>query len=370
MDHQTHDTLLSELDTKNNHTKKQSKSSLKKKIRRVAMSIEPIGIGFGTAGLGSTVFESVTLALEAGFRKFDTAEEHDYWYDQASVGRALSHFFLPELTQECVVDRENVSCQSFCARKGLQISTKIPPWELTSAENIRKQAAESRKTLVGFCDDYEVQDTSFDHEVEYPLDVYYIHAPRCWNGWHTRCDGITDTLSLREAWLGMEMVAFDQNAKRIGLSNIWPSDLRDIIHFVEERQENIKLHGDDTNSPPPRLPDVLQIYADPIHPSDELRKLCEDYGIEFVSYSTLGTQHRMQGKGNPVLGNEHVIKIAKKHNRSTAEVILSWAMHHKKMSVIPRSSKKKHIEELANLLNHDPFLENADLDLIDSLSID
>ena len=62
------------------------------------MSIEPIGIGFGTAGLGSTVFDSVTLALEAGFRKFDTAEEHDYWYDQASVGRALSHFFLPELT--------------------------------------------------------------------------------------------------------------------------------------------------------------------------------------------------------------------------------------------------------------------------------
>ena len=79
------------------------------------MSIEEaIGIGFGTAGLGGRVFESVSIALDAGFRKFDTAEEHDYWYDQVSVGRALSNFFSPELTQECIVGGEDVTCPSFC----------------------------------------------------------------------------------------------------------------------------------------------------------------------------------------------------------------------------------------------------------------
>jgi diketogulonate reductase-like aldo/keto reductase len=347
------------------------------------MSIQSIGIGFGTAGLGNSVFDSVSLALDAGFRKFDTAEEKDYWYDQVAVGNALSHFFLPELTQECIVDREEVTCPSFCTMKGLEISTKIPPWELTSIENIRSRAKESREILVGFCDDYEVQaqmqtealnDDYIEEEgAKYAMDVYYIHAPECWNGWHTRCDGVTDTLPLREAWLGMEAVVFDGNAKRIGLSNIWPSQLLDIINFAKERQGLAGMNDrgiNDSNTPQPRLPDVVQVYADPLHPAEELRKMCEEYGIEFVSYSTLGTQHHMRGQGNPVLGNEHIQRMAKKYNRSTAEVVLSWAMHHKNMSVIPRSSKEKHIRELANLLHYKPFLQEADLELIDSLSMD
>ncbi len=352
-------------------------------------------MGFGTAGLGSAVYDTVSLALNAGFRKFDTAEEHDYWYDQAAVGQALEDFFEPELTQQCIVSKEDVSCESFCNIKGLKISTKIPPWELTSIDNIRSRAEHSRKVLVGFCDDYEAQDVLIvdqkdteggGREVEdedeinqeinktkkYPMDVYYIHAPECWDGWHTRCNGVGGTtLPLREAWLGMEGVAYDQNAKRIGLSNIWPSQLLDIINFVKERQEERSFHavGSESDDPPPRLPDVVQIYSDPIHPSDEIRKICEKYGIEFVSYSTLGTQHSMKGQGNPVLGNVHVQRIAEKHNRSTAEVVLSWAMHHKNMSVIPRSSKEKHIRELANLLNGESFLDSHDLELIDSMSL-
>jgi hypothetical protein len=41
--------------------------------------------------------------------------------------------------------------------------------------------------------------------------------------------------------------------------------------------------------------------------------------------------------------------LAQTYNRSTAEVVLSWAIQHK-MSVIPRSSQKKHIQQLARLL--------------------
>ena len=347
------------------------------------MSIERIGLGFGTAGLGDNVFQSVSLALAAGFRKFDTAEA-EWWYDQGKVGEALEHFFLPELSQECIVDKEtDVICPSFCAANGVDISTKIPPWELTSIDNIRRRASESREVLVGFCDDYHYDDNDAQVEVQegglsidgfgeggakYPLDVYYIHAPECWDGWHSRCTGVKNTLPLRQAWLGMEAVVFDKSAKRIGLSNIWPNQLLDVIHFVQEREQQIKLNGVGTSTPLPRIPDVIQIYADPLRPADELQKICEEYGIEFVSYSTLGTQHSMRGNGNPVLGNEHIIAIANKHDRSAAEVVLSWAMHHKNMSVIPRSSQEKHIQELAKLLNHDPFLDKNDLDVIDSLS--
>mmetsp|Transcript_16734 Transcript_16734/g.19362 ORF Transcript_16734/g.19362 Transcript_16734/m.19362 type:complete len:333 (-) Transcript_16734:80-1078(-) len=331
------------------------------------MALEVIGIGFGTAGLGASVFQSVALALEAGFRKFDTAEENDYWYDQAAVGNALSNFFLPGgSAQECVVDRDDVDCYSFCAKEGLKISTKIPPWELVSIANIRQRAAKSRETLVGFCDAFEGGE---DMDSKYPLDVYYIHAPKCWDGWHTRCKGERNTLPLREAWLGMEAVAHDKNAERIGLSNVNSHELMDIIQFVEERKANFDSMGDHGAAAAPRIPDVVQAYADPIHPATELRNICKKYGIEFVSYSTLGTQHHMRGQGNPVLENEHVQELAVQYNRSTAEVVLSWAMHHNDMSVIPRSSKKHHIQQLARLLNDEPFLTKNDLQLIDAMSL-
>jgi diketogulonate reductase-like aldo/keto reductase len=99
------------------------------------------------------------------------------------------------------------------------------------------------------------------------------------------------------------------------------------------------------------MPDVLQAYADPIKPADELRRICQEHGIEFVSYSTLGTQHRRRGPDgkNPVLDSSIVQGIAQKHDCSEAEVVLSWARQ-KNMSVIPRSSKREHIRELTHLL--------------------
>jgi diketogulonate reductase-like aldo/keto reductase len=50
-----------------------------------------------------------------------------------------------------------------------------------------------------------------------------------------------------------------------------------------------------------------------------------------------------------------------------AEVVLSWALQ-RNMSVIPRSSKKHHIAELANLLTREPFLEEEDLAKIDAMN--
>jgi len=157
------------------------------------------------------------------------------------------------------------------------------------------------------------------------------------------------------------VVGVDHNAKRIGLSNIRPSELLDIIQYVDDRQKA------GMTTPPPRKPDVVQAYSDPIEPSEDLRLVCEQNGIEFVSYSTLGTQHR-SNRGNPVLTSPIVRRLAEKHSRSTAEVVLSWALQ-KNMSVIPRSGQRKHIQELSRLLSgEDPtFLDTEDMEAIDSM---
>jgi diketogulonate reductase-like aldo/keto reductase len=146
-----------------------------------------------------------------------------------------------------------------------------------------------------------------------------LAAPTCWDGWHPRCENHPALVDLPTAWLAMEAaVGLDHSAQRIGLSNVRTKELMDIIKFVKSRQEAKEFN------PPPRMPDVIQAFADPIRPSDDLRRICREHGIEFVSYSTLGTQHR-QVNGNPVLGSSVVQRIADIYQRSTAEVVLSWA---------------------------------------------
>jgi diketogulonate reductase-like aldo/keto reductase len=323
---------------------------------------DAIGVGFGTAALGGEGYNIVLAALDAGFRKFDTAEA-DWWYDQKAVGKALESFFdagdVHE--KECLAEE----CSRTCFSEGLQISTKIPPWSLTSEADIRMHARESRQELVGFCEDAVLadKDGNIVSVRPYPLDVYFIHSPKCYDGWHPRCKDPPEILSLRDAWVAMEaVVGLDYSSRRIGLSNVSPNELLDVISFVKERKEA----GEDNLQPPPRMPDAVQAFADPLHPAKELRRICKEHGIEFVSYSTLGTQHRSQI--NPVLGSEVVKTLAETHGRSVAEVVLSWALQND-MSVIPRSTKKHHIAELANLLTLPPFLSATDLSLVDSLSL-
>jgi diketogulonate reductase-like aldo/keto reductase len=198
-----------------------------------------------------------------------------------------------------------------------------------------------------------------------PLDVYYIHAPACWKGWHTQCDHPPHTMDLRSVWLAMEaVVGLDHSARRIGLSNVRTDELLDIIHFVQERQKEYSRASSSSSStggsnaaaisrPPPRLPDVVQSFADPIEPAIEIRKICAQYQIEFVSYSTLGTQHVYKStnpsRSNPVLTHPTIVQLAEQYQRSTAEIVLSWALQNQ-MSIIPRSSQKVHIQQLARLL--------------------
>jgi len=304
-------------------------------------------VGFGTGGLiGSACYDSVLAALKAGFRCFDTAET-EIWYDQESVANAFKTFVSDHRREKVRSDTSS----------NFDISTKIPPWELTSFDHIRYRASESRQLLLGYFD--------IPNQLPHPLDIYYIHAPDCslWKGWHPRCDNPPEILSLREAWLAMEaVVGLDRTARRIGLSNITPNQLNDVIKYVEERS-----HETDAIAPP-RLPDVIQCYADPLQPSRELRSICKLYGIEFVSYSTLGYRHilKNQSKVNPVLNHPIIKDIAKRHGKGEILIVLAWATQIG-MSVIPRSSNKQHINELSQLLNDPPVLSPGDLELIDTM---
>jgi diketogulonate reductase-like aldo/keto reductase len=71
---------------------------------------------------------------------------------------------------------------------------------------------------------------------------------------------------------------------------------------------------------------------------------------------------------NPVLDDPRIHRLAKKYEKSTAEVVLSWAIQ-RNMSVIPRSTKLLHIQQLANLLTNPTFVSKNDLQRIDGLEM-
>jgi len=147
-----------------------------------------IGVGFGTAALGEYCYDVVTIALQEGFRKFDTAEENEYWYDQQCVGEALRDFFVE--SGECLDDMgespgngdDDLKQQHVCGRNcdlaDIRVSTKIPPWSLTSVQDIRQSAAQSRADILGFCAEEVYMDENGEilEQRPYPLDVYYIHG--------------------------------------------------------------------------------------------------------------------------------------------------------------------------------------------------
>ncbi len=117
---------------------------------------------------------------------------------------------------------------------------------------------------------------------------------------------------------------------------------------------------------------VIQNWMDPLRQDREVREWAEEMAALYTSYSTLGGQwtwHQPGVQGNPVLSHPTIERIAAKHQVSPVLAVLSWALQ-EKVSVIPRSSKKKHIAELAAGLLPDgegairTFLDEEDMDAV------
>lgn len=88
------------------------------------------------------------------------------------------------------------------------------------------------------------------------------------------------------------------------------------------------------------LPQVIQVECHPFFPQSELRRTVEPLNIKIMSWYPLG------GKGSTadLLNHPDVLDIAKKHQKSSAQIILRW---HVQMGfiVIPGSKNVEHIKD-------------------------
>lgn len=151
------------------------------------------------------------------------------------------------------------------------------------------------------------------------LDLYLIHWPT------PKHDLYADT------WRAFEKLYADGRVRAIGVSNFQPAHLE-------------KLGGN-------VVPAVNQVELHPYLQQAEVRAYDEAHGIATEAWSPLA-------KGGQLLAEPVLAKIAGKHSRTPAQVVLRWHLHLGNV-VIPKSVTPSRIAENLDVFGFE--LDEADL---------
>ncbi|KAA3620590.1 MAG: aldo/keto reductase [Flavobacterium sp.] len=286
------------------------------KILRYSNGDPMHAIGLGTwKATGETVKYAVKEAVKAGIRHIDTAA---IYQNESEIGGALSEIF-----EEGLIKREEIF-----------ITSKL--WNnVHCREDVLPALQESLEKL----------------QLDY-LDLYLIHWPVAFKSDILFASGPADYISLEqcpisETWRQMEVAKDKGLTMHIGVSN-----------FSVKKLKELKMTA-------VSQPEMNQVELHPLLQQNELWEYCRSEGILLTAYSPLGSGDRdssMKGEAEPNLMDITEIKnIAKKHNTTEAQVLISWHLH-RNTAVIPKSTSAAHIT--ANFKATDLALDEDDLQLI------
>eukprot|EP00850_Spirogloea_muscicola_P022266 SM000285S10795 [mRNA] locus=s285:117122:119455:+ [translate_table: standard] len=128
-------------------------------------------------------------------------------------------------------------------------------------------------------------------------------------------------------WKALEHLYKANRVRAIGVSNFSEEELQELLEVATI------------------TPHIVQSRSDPLAADIRLQAFCKKSGIQYMGYSTLGSQWLMLGLAtNPVLNHPVIRDVAKRHRCSSAQVALKWAMA-KGQVVIPRSSSPDRMAE-------------------------
>jgi diketogulonate reductase-like aldo/keto reductase len=266
-----------------------------------------VGLGVYQVPPGKDTHQAVTCALESGYRLIDTAR---YYENEESVGQALRDAGIP--------------------RKEVFVTTK-----LQNADHGFDQ------TLRAFDD--SLKKLGLDY-----LDLYLIHWPVAapqWQNWKPLkaiLDRVWQPASrpLRmESWRAMERIAAEGRCRAIGVSNY-------TIRHLEQLLRTCKI-----------VPAVNQVEFTPFLYQQELLSFCRSHGIQLEAYSPLTRGQRLS---HPVVAG-----LADKYQRSSAQILIRWALQHDVVA-IPKARSRSHIQE--NISVFDFSISAQDMESLNRLN--
>ena len=159
------------------------------------------------------------------------------------------------------------------------------------------------------------------------VDLYLIHWPT------PKYDTYIET------YKALEKLYRDGKVKAIGVCNF---DIEHLERIMEECEV---------------IPTVNQVEYHPYLQQKELREFCHKHDIQLEAYSPL-----MNGK--TVLQDTEITTLAKKHNKTPAQIILRWHIQSDHI-VIPKTVTPSRMEENLNVFDFN--LTDSDMETISGL---
>ena len=266
---------------------------------------------YGTAWKEDQTERLTALALTAGFRAIDTANQRRH-YSEEGVGRAVAGAI-----RAGVVTREELFIQTkYTFVEGQDHRLPYEPSGPTERQVEQSLAS------------------SLEHLQTDRIDSYLLHGP-------------TTTVGLGErdwqAWRAMEQAHQRGVVRFIGVSNVSAEQLHLLCHNSVTR------------------PTFVQNRCFAITGWDaDVRKVCEAEGIVYQGVSLLTANH-------PYLMHPAVTQIAQRHGRSIPQVIFRFAMH---LGMVPLTgtSNPAHMVEDLESLQFD--LEASEVELLEQIALD
>ncbi|UPM55805.1 aldo/keto reductase [Gottfriedia acidiceleris] len=244
-----------------------------------------------------------------GFGVFQIQDENECEqavYDAIMAGYRLIDTAASYLNEEAVgraIKRSGVP------REELFITTKL--WvQDTGYESTKKAFSKSLERL----------------QLDY-LDLYLIHQPFG---------------DVHGSWRAMEELYSEGKIKAIGVSNFHPDRLIDLI-----------IHNE-------VVPAVNQVETHVFNQQIDNAKFMVENNVQIESWGPFA-----EGKNN-MFENEVLVSIAKKHNKSVAQIVLRW-LTQRGVIAIPKSVRKERIIENFNIFDFD--LSQEDMDQIAKLDM-
>lgn len=191
--------------------------------------------------------------------------------------------------------------------------------------------------------------------VHFPISLKYVDPKDRYPPGFTY-DGknvVPGNATIQETWTAMEKLVGNGLAKSIGISNFNAQLLMDLLRYAKIP------------------PATLQIEHHPYLTQEGLVKYAQDQGITITAYSSFGPQSFIEmdmqkAKDTPLLMDNTVVKkIAEKHSKTPAQVLLRWATQ-RNVAVIPKSNNPGRLAQNLDVTGWD--LEKSEIDDIGGLN--
>ncbi|KAJ7040454.1 Aldo keto reductase [Mycena alexandri] len=169
--------------------------------------------------------------------------------------------------------------------------------------------------------------------IHFPIALKYVDPaeryPPEWFG----ADGKTVTLQdtpMQETYHAMEELVDAGLIKNIGISNCQGSIILDILRYARIK------------------PQVLQVELHPYLTQDALVNFAKQHEIAITAYSSFGPQSyvelSMDQGAESLFTHDVVASVAKKHEKTPAQVLLRWATQ-RGIAVVPKSNDHQRLTQ-------------------------